>query len=100
MVYFTVRNNDDEPGENTLRGRQALLNYQFGILTYQRDVITMLETLNTIKDEVQTIDRKVDNNIDIIRTTTMTSKRPKLAKHSNSNEGIHEEQKMLNEDSF
>ena len=96
MVYFTVRNNDDEPGENTLRGRQALLNYQFGILTYQRDVITMLETLNTIKDEVQTIDRKVENNIDIIRTTTIYSKRPKSAKHliSNSNEGIHEEQKM------
>ena len=100
MVYFTAQNKDEEPNENTLRGRQALLNYQFDILTYQRDAITMLDTLNTIKDDVQSIDKKVDDNLGMIRTTTMTSKRLKSAKHSNSNQGIYEEQKIVGEDSF
>ena len=37
----------------------------------------MLDTLNTIKDEIQSIDKKFDDNLDMVRTTTIASKKLK-----------------------
>ena len=100
MVYFAAPNKTDEQDEDTFKGRQAILNYLFSIMTYQRDAITIFDSLKTIKDEVETIDKKVDDNIDVILATIQTTNRLKSSDHSNSNQGIDEEQKMLDDGSY
>ena len=53
----------------TYKGRQTLLDYQFNLLTSQRDVIAMVEDLSLIRDEVQNIEKKVDNKLAMIHKT-------------------------------
>ena len=45
------------PDMVTLKGRQTLLNYQFSILAYQREAITMLDNLTTLREEIQSIEK-------------------------------------------
>ena len=43
-----------------LPGRQAFLNYQFEALNHQRDVINILDTFYSVKDQVTVIEQKIE----------------------------------------
>ena len=58
----------------------------------------MLDTLSTVKDEIQIIDTKVENDLNMIRNTLYDTIRPTSAQPSHSNKIVHEEQKVLNDD--
>ena len=58
----------------------------------------MFDTLNTVKDEIQIIDTKVENDLNMIRNTLYDTIRPTSAQPSHSNKIVHEEQKVLNDD--
>ena len=84
----------------TLKGRQVLLRHQFSVLTYQRDIITILDNLNSIKNEVHSIDKKVDSNLIMTGTKTLYQKSSKSTKHAKPNQDINEEQKMSKDGSY
>ena len=84
----------------TMKGRQALLNHQFSVLAYQRDIITILDNLNSVKNEVQNINKKVDSNLVMAKTTPSHPMIPKSSKHSHSDHDIDEEQKVLKDESY
>ena len=77
-----------------------MLNYQFDILTYQRDAIIMFDTLNSIKDEIQSVDKKFENDIFMIHSKLHDFIRHKSAQISNQNQVAHGDQKMLNDSLF
>ena len=51
---------DAEYDSEMLPGRQAFLNYQFEALNHQRDVINILDTFYSVKDQVTVIERKIE----------------------------------------
>ena len=97
---FCCLNKGDKPDMITLKGRQALLNHQFSVLAYQRDIITILDNLNSVKNEVQSIEKKVGNNPIMVTRRHIDPKSPKPVKHSKFDQDIYEEQKELNDDSY
>ena len=85
----------------TLKGRQALLNHQFSVLAYQRDIITILDNLDSIKSEIRTFDKKVDNNLIMTKSNLINkNNNSRSAQHSNLNQEIDEEEKVLKDDSY
>ena len=91
---FYCSGKEEEPDMLSLKGRQTLLNYQFGILTYQRDAITMLDSLNMIRDEIQSIDKKFDNKIAMIHSRNSEVSKPKQGKVQDLKQMPPEEQKF------
>ena len=60
----------------------------------------MFDNLNTIKDEIRSVDKKVGNDLNLIRNTLYESIMPQLFQPSSLNQVIHEEQKVSNDDSL
>ena len=74
----------------TLKGRKTLLNYHFNVLTYQRDAVTISNSLSLMKDEIQSIDIKVNSKLAMILNKNKT----KTGKHCDLKQVLQEEQKF------
>ena len=75
-----------------------MLDYQFNLLTYQRDVITMIDNLSLIRDEVQNIEKKFDNKLAMIYENVLNKNKSNTDKNYNLKQVLQEEQKFSDND--
>ena len=66
---FAVFKSTSRPNKYTLQGRQAMLHHHFDSLADKRDAITCFDSLNIIREEINSIDQKFESQIEMIQET-------------------------------